>query len=228
MNELDVLVRNFGLRPGGKSAPMRSDGGDHRSASARSSPFFDDHEGPVFNDVFGGLPKYTNSNTNNKASTMMNAFNYDSIFKSSNDSKHNTSKTSSWHDKSVYDEDIFFGARFSASKAQRRIPVLMEFFGKRPLSFVCWITTRKILLFYCGCRWSFRSTVDCTQRGITSNRRSLKRSTIDTNGISAGVPLTFVADAPTSLELLAKSRGATTIERNQLHYRRGGFPLGVP
>nr|GLL41706.1 conserved Plasmodium membrane protein, unknown function [Ipomoea trifida] len=26
---------------------MRSDGGDHRSASARSSPFFDDREGPV-------------------------------------------------------------------------------------------------------------------------------------------------------------------------------------
>nr|GMD50542.1 auxilin-related protein 2-like [Ipomoea batatas] len=45
--------------------------------------------GPVFNDVFGGPPKYTNSNTNNKASTMMNDFDYDSIFKSSNDSKNN-------------------------------------------------------------------------------------------------------------------------------------------
>nr|GMC71143.1 auxilin-related protein 2-like [Ipomoea batatas] len=85
----------FGLRPGGKSAPMRSDGGDHRSASARSSPFFDDREGPVFNDVFGGRPKYTNSNTNNKASTMMNDFDYDFIFKSGNDSKNNNSKTSS-------------------------------------------------------------------------------------------------------------------------------------
>nr|GMD39425.1 auxilin-related protein 2-like [Ipomoea batatas] len=85
----------FALRPGGKSAPMRSDGGDHRSASARSSPFFDDREGPVFNDVFGGRPKYTNSNTNNKASTMMNDFDYDFIFKSGNDSKNNNSKTSS-------------------------------------------------------------------------------------------------------------------------------------
>nr|GMD32771.1 auxilin-related protein 2-like [Ipomoea batatas] len=74
---------------------MRSDGGDHRSASARSSPFFDDREGPVFNDVFGGRPKYTNSNTNNKASTMMNDFDYDFIFKSGNDSKNNNSKTSS-------------------------------------------------------------------------------------------------------------------------------------
>nr|GMC94232.1 auxilin-related protein 2-like [Ipomoea batatas] len=85
----------FGLRPGGKSTPMRSDGGDHRSASARSSPFFDDREGPVFNDVFGGRPKYTNSNTNNKASTMMNDFDYDFIFKSGNDSKNNNIKTSS-------------------------------------------------------------------------------------------------------------------------------------
>nr|GMD14711.1 auxilin-related protein 2-like [Ipomoea batatas] len=74
---------------------MRSDGGDHRSASARSSPFFDDREGPVFNDVFGGRPKYTNSNTNNKASTMMNDFDYDFIFKSGNDSKNNNNKTSS-------------------------------------------------------------------------------------------------------------------------------------
>nr|GMD81948.1 (+)-neomenthol dehydrogenase-like [Ipomoea batatas] len=93
--KLDILHPPFGLRPGGKSAPMRSDGGDHRSASARSSPFFDDREGPVFNDVFGGRPKYTNSNTNNKASTMMNDFDYDFIFKSGNDSKNNNSKTSS-------------------------------------------------------------------------------------------------------------------------------------
>nr|GLL37734.1 auxilin-related protein 2-like [Ipomoea trifida] len=89
---------------------MRSDGGDRRSASARSSPFFDDRDGPVFNDVFGGRPKYTNSNTNNKASTMMNDFDYDFIFKSGNDSKNNNSKTSSiFADKPVckYDDDIF-------------------------------------------------------------------------------------------------------------------------
>ncbi|XP_019188502.1 PREDICTED: auxilin-related protein 2-like [Ipomoea nil] len=111
MDELDVLARDYGLRPGGKSAPMRSDGGDRRSASARSSAFFDDREGPVFDDVFGGPPKYTNSNTNNKASTMMNNFDYDSIFKSGNDSKKNNSKKSSLpvYDKPVYDDDIFDG-----------------------------------------------------------------------------------------------------------------------
>nr|GLL39734.1 auxilin-related protein 2-like [Ipomoea trifida] len=94
---LDIRLHHppFGLRPGGKSAPMRSDDGDRRSASARSSPFFDDREGPVFNDVFGGRPKYNNSNTNNKASMMMNDFDYDFIFKSGNDSKNNNSKTSS-------------------------------------------------------------------------------------------------------------------------------------
>nr|GMC85287.1 auxilin-related protein 2-like [Ipomoea batatas]GME14811.1 auxilin-related protein 2-like [Ipomoea batatas] len=108
MDELDVLARDFGLRPGGKSVPMRSDGGERRSAS---SPFLDDREGPVFNDVFGGPPKYTNSNTNNKASTMMNDFDYNSIFKSGNDSKNNNSKTSSLpvYDKPVYDDDIFDG-----------------------------------------------------------------------------------------------------------------------
>nr|GLL47631.1 auxilin-related protein 2-like [Ipomoea trifida] len=109
IDELNVLARNFGLRLGGKSAPMRSDGGDRRSASARSSPFFDNREGLVFNDVFGGPPKYTNSNNNNKASTMMNDFDYDSIFKSNNDSKNNNSKASSLpvYDKPVY--DFFFG-----------------------------------------------------------------------------------------------------------------------
>nr|GMC54390.1 auxilin-related protein 2-like [Ipomoea batatas] len=118
MDELDVLTRNFGLRLGGKSAPMRSDGGDRRFASARSSPFFDDHEGLVFNDVFGGPPKYTNSNNNNKASTMMNDFDYDSIFKSNNDSKNNNSKSSSLpvYDKPVYDEDIFFWTTAKSTK----------------------------------------------------------------------------------------------------------------
>lgn len=116
-----MLARDFGLRPGGKSAPMRSDSGDRRSASARSSlssPLFDDREGPVFNDVFGGPPKYTNSNTNNKASTM-NDFDYDSIFKSGNDSKNNNSKTSSLpvYDKPVYDDDIFDGMPGLKSKS---------------------------------------------------------------------------------------------------------------
>ncbi|XP_009799251.1 auxilin-related protein 1-like isoform X1 [Nicotiana tabacum] len=127
MDELDVLARDFGFRPAGKSAPMRSDAGDRRSSSVRSttsSPLFDDPDGTLFNDVFGGPPKYTNTSGNSNKSASMNDFNYDSIFKSGNESKSNNNnddnmKTSSLpvYDKPVYDEDIFDGLPGVKSKS---------------------------------------------------------------------------------------------------------------
>ncbi|KAL3517913.1 hypothetical protein ACH5RR_020502 [Cinchona calisaya] len=124
MDDLDVLAREFGFRPQGKSNPMRSDGGDRRSSSARSSysaAFHDDHsnrDGLSFNDVFGGPPRYSNTSNNANNSTMSSSsstydFDYESIFKSSasNNISNNHQKTSSApvYDKPVYDEDIFNG-----------------------------------------------------------------------------------------------------------------------
>lgn len=125
-----MLARDFGFRPQGKSNPMRSDGGDRRSSSARSSSsaaFYDDHssnrDGFLFNDVFGGPPRYSN---NNKSSTPVNDFDYDSIFKSSSSSSatgssntNNHAKTSSApvYDKPVYDEDLFDGLPGVKSKS---------------------------------------------------------------------------------------------------------------
>lgn len=80
---------------------MRSDG---RSSSVRSSTSsFDDPDGVLFNDVFGGPPKYTN--------TSYADFNCDSIFKSgkTNNNNDDNIKTSSLpvYDKPVYGEDMF-------------------------------------------------------------------------------------------------------------------------
>ncbi|CAN4101140.1 unnamed protein product [Withania somnifera] len=120
MDDLDVLARDYGFRPTGKAAPMRSDGGDRRSSSVRSSspsPLYDDDpDGLLYKDVFGGPPKYTKSggNSNNKSSSM-NHVNYDSIFNIGKDSD----KTSSVpvYDKPVYDEDIFDGLPGLKSKS---------------------------------------------------------------------------------------------------------------
>lgn len=114
-----MLTREYGFRPGGKSAPMRSDGGDRRSSSVRSSspsPLFDDPDGLLYKDVFGGPPKYTNDNTK---SSSMNDISYDSIFKTSKDSN-SYSNTSSLpvYDKPVYDEDIFDGLPGLKSKSE--------------------------------------------------------------------------------------------------------------
>ncbi|CAH9074615.1 unnamed protein product [Cuscuta europaea] len=118
MDELDVLARDYGIRPAGKSAPMRSDAGDLRSSSARpslSSPFFDDRDGPVFNDAFGGPPRYKNSNANSKDSGM-NDFDYGSVLKAGNHSKSNISSLPVY-DKPVYDDDIFEGMPGIKSKS---------------------------------------------------------------------------------------------------------------
>ncbi|XP_060176430.1 auxilin-related protein 2-like [Lycium barbarum] len=114
MDDLDVLARDFGFRPAGKSAPMRSDGGDQRRSSSvrstsTSSPLYDD-------DMFGVPPKYTkpSNNSNSNKSSSMNDINYDSIF-------NNNNKTSSVpvYDKPVYDDegDIFDGLPGLKSKS---------------------------------------------------------------------------------------------------------------
>ncbi|CAN1127963.1 Auxilin-related protein 1 [Linum perenne] len=120
-----ILARDFGFKPQGKSAPMApprnsntttfssSFGGPEpttRSASSlssKSSPVFDDHDrggdGLMFNDVFGGPPKYGESRGGNTASSS-SSFDYDSIF------KEKSAKSSlPVFDKPVYDDDIFDG-----------------------------------------------------------------------------------------------------------------------
>ncbi|KAL0419379.1 UNVERIFIED_CONTAM: hypothetical protein Sradi_1351400 [Sesamum radiatum] len=108
MDDLDMLGRDFGFGPRGKSNPMRSGQADRRRNDDAS-----------FSDVFGGPAKYTpssNSVNENKNSTMRD-FDYDSIFNSSksasetNKIKESSSKASSFpvYDKPVYDEDVFDG-----------------------------------------------------------------------------------------------------------------------
>ncbi|XP_065875310.1 auxilin-related protein 1 [Euphorbia lathyris] len=95
---------NFGLGSGG-SVNSRSP-----SASTKSAPVFDDHDrgggsdGLLFNDVFGGPPKYTESRGGVGGGTT-SSFDYDSIFKDQN------AKAGSLpvYDKPVYDDDIFEG-----------------------------------------------------------------------------------------------------------------------
>ncbi|KAL0390319.1 UNVERIFIED_CONTAM: hypothetical protein Scaly_0389000 [Sesamum calycinum] len=113
MDDLDVLARDFGLGTRGKSNPMRSAPPDRRS--------IDD---PLFSDVFGGQPKYTQkSNSNNNKHSSVNDFDYDSIFQSSAASEPKNSNTSNKssslpvYDKPVYDEDIFDGLPGLKSKS---------------------------------------------------------------------------------------------------------------
>ncbi|KAL2239624.1 UNVERIFIED_CONTAM: hypothetical protein Sindi_0603600 [Sesamum indicum] len=113
MDDLDVLARDFGLGTRGKSNPMRSTPPDRRS--------IDD---PLFSDVFGGQPKYTQrSNSNHNKHSSVNDFDYDSIFQSSAASEPKNSNTSNKssslpvYDKPVYDEDIFDGLPGLKSKS---------------------------------------------------------------------------------------------------------------
>lgn len=104
-----MLARDLGFRSAGKSAPMRS---DVRSASSS------DPDGMLFNDVFGGPSKYTNTSANSNNSASINDFNYDSIFISGKNNDDNI-KTSSFpvYDKPVYDDDIFDGLPGVKSKS---------------------------------------------------------------------------------------------------------------
>nr|GMD68164.1 auxilin-related protein 2-like [Ipomoea batatas] len=171
---------------------MRSDGGDHRFASARSSPFFDDREGPMFNDVFGGPPK-------NKKIQQEQAVVHESF-------RNAREWTTGHRPNSTFDAVEFASnsprARFSPSNASKKNPGADGVLRRRPLSLLL-DHIAEILLFYCGCRWSLVPTVDCTARLGPPLQTQLETVDHRHYGISAGVPLTFVADAPTSLELLA-------------------------
>ncbi|XP_057773684.1 auxilin-related protein 2-like isoform X1 [Salvia miltiorrhiza] len=96
MDDLDILARDFGFGPGGKSKPMRS---------------------AQFSEVFGEPAKFspsTNYSTNTQHSSMGD-LDYDSMFNREANSVNNTSsrKTSSAsapvYDEPVYDDDIFKG-----------------------------------------------------------------------------------------------------------------------
>ncbi|GLT75029.1 hypothetical protein SLA2020_467840 [Shorea laevis] len=114
-----LLAKDFVIKPQGKSAAMappranlssvsnfglRSDFGHSSSANAESSaPIFDDYDrdGLLFDDVFGGPPKYSSE----FRAAASSSFDYDSIFKDHN------AKSSSMpvFGKPVYDDDIFDG-----------------------------------------------------------------------------------------------------------------------
>ncbi|KAL5861631.1 hypothetical protein ACOSQ4_002927 [Xanthoceras sorbifolium] len=128
-----LLARDFGFKPQGKSAPMAPPrnttnnssssgfglGSDYtKSSSLKStSTVFDDHDrgdGLLFNDVFGGPPKYSSASAVDSSGGGGTTFDYDSIFKDSqnnNAAKSETPKSNSMpvYDKPVYDDDIFEG-----------------------------------------------------------------------------------------------------------------------
>ncbi|KAJ0809551.1 putative Chaperone J-domain superfamily [Helianthus annuus] len=114
MDEFGILAKDFGFRPQGKSAPMKSTGGDRRSRPTSSSTTFTADGNDMFHDVFGGGPKFTNSNS--KSTSSMTDFDYDSIFKDSvsvNNKNNNEMKSkprvsnSPVYDTPVYDDDMF-------------------------------------------------------------------------------------------------------------------------
>lgn len=121
MDDFGILARDFGFRPQGKSAPMKSDGGDLRSRQPSSSSPFAADEDKIFNDVFGGPPKF--SSTNSRSIPAMSDIDYDSIFKNSSSSNNNETKSKSMssnkpvYDKPVYDDDIFDGLPGMKSKS---------------------------------------------------------------------------------------------------------------
>ncbi|XVE72621.1 hypothetical protein DITRI_Ditri11bG0052800 [Diplodiscus trichospermus] len=116
-----LLAKDFGIKPQGKSAPMapprnpssginfssgsnygfRSDFNRSSSGNAKSSSnsiFNDLDDGLLFNDVYGGPPKYSSESRATTAQT--SSFDYDSLFK---DPKPPV------FDKPVYDDDLFDG-----------------------------------------------------------------------------------------------------------------------
>ncbi|XP_034908196.1 auxilin-related protein 1 isoform X3 [Populus alba] len=118
-----LLARDYGFKPQGKSAPMApprstnsnstnfnlgSGGPVHTrsSSSHKPAPLFDNQagtDGLLFNDVFGGPPKYSESRGG--ASATASSFDLDSIFKEQN----TKSASLPIFDKPVYDDDIFNG-----------------------------------------------------------------------------------------------------------------------
>ncbi|GLT45156.1 hypothetical protein SLA2020_190090 [Shorea laevis] len=143
-----LLAKDFGIKPQGKSAPMapprgnpsstsnfgpRSDFGPPSSTNAKSAgPIFDDHDrdGLLFNDVFGGPPKYSSESR----SAATSSFDYDSIFKDQNA----RSSSVPTFDKPVYDDDIFDGLpglkTSSAPSAPKYDDVFASISGSPPVA----------------------------------------------------------------------------------------------
>lgn len=121
MDDFGMLAKDFGFRPQGKSAPMKLSGGDRRSRPASSSTTFAADGNDIFDDVFGGPPKYTNINS--KSTPSMSDFDYDSIFKDSVSANNNEAKSkpmssnSPVYDKPLYDDDLFDGLPGTKSKS---------------------------------------------------------------------------------------------------------------
>lgn len=118
MDDFGILARDFGFKPQGKSAPMKSDTGDVRTrpqSSSSASSFAAANDDPIFNDVFGGPPKFTNNNS--RSTTAMSDIDYDSIFKTNEAKTKSTSSNLPVFDKPVYDDDIFDGLPGVKSKS---------------------------------------------------------------------------------------------------------------
>ncbi|KAK9070802.1 hypothetical protein SSX86_011204 [Deinandra increscens subsp. villosa] len=114
MDDFGILARDFGFKPQGKSAPMKSDSSDYRSRPPPSS--FAAGENPIFSDVFSRPPVSTNSNSRSKPA--MSDIDYDSIFKNSSSTNNSEAKTKSASSNlPVYDDDIFDGLPGMKSKS---------------------------------------------------------------------------------------------------------------
>lgn len=123
MDDFGMLAKDFGYRPQGKNAPMKSTGVDRRS---RPNSSFNSDGNDMNNDVFSGSTKYTNNNS--KSTSSMSDFDYDSIFNNSNSNNdvkskprasNSNSNNSPVYDKPVYDDDdddIFDGLPGMKSK----------------------------------------------------------------------------------------------------------------
>lgn len=110
-----LLARDFGFKPQGKSAPMAPSRANNssfvlgsnasefsKSSSLRSTAVFDDHDrdGPFFNDVFVGPPKYSSTSAVDSRSGNASSFDYGSFSGSSN------ANSMPVYDKPVYDDDV--------------------------------------------------------------------------------------------------------------------------
>ncbi|KAI3694858.1 hypothetical protein L1987_77839 [Smallanthus sonchifolius] len=121
MDDFGILARDFGFKPQGKSAPMKSDGGDFRSRPPSSPSLFAADENQLFTDVFTVPSKFNNSNP--RPAPVKSDIDYDSIFKNSSSTNNNEAKSKSEssglpvYDKPLYDDDIFDGLPGMKSKS---------------------------------------------------------------------------------------------------------------
>ncbi|XP_022771612.1 auxilin-related protein 2-like [Durio zibethinus] len=137
-----LLAKDFGIKPQGKSAPMaplrnpssgpkyglRSEFTTSSSGYGKSSSnsIFDDQDrdGLIFNDLYGGTPKYFSESRTTTEQT--SSFDYDSLFK---DPKPPV------FDKPVYDDDLFDGLpgiKSSSSTSARKYDDVFTLSGSPP------------------------------------------------------------------------------------------------